>query len=49
MAATFLFEGFRTSYIYHTPRVFSYVEISHTVGLNANEWEGARSVSFGCH
>ena len=34
---------------YHTPRVFSYVEISHTVGLNANEREGERSVWFGCH
>ena len=35
--------------ISHTPRIFSYVEISHTVGLNGNEREGARSVWFGCH
>ena len=35
--------------ISHTPKVFSCVEISHTVGWNGNERQGARSVWFGCH
>ena len=35
--------------ISHTPSFFSHVEISHTLGLNRNEREGARSVWFGCH